>query len=98
MNAERGITVFEYDEANMMHGSSIEMWRWGFRFNSLAQGDVVMISIMMIRSGHMLRIKFMGTSCEIVLRWMPQSTFEKCLMIKVQFGSGKSLVPSGNKQ
>ena len=27
-------------------------------------------------SEHMLQIKFMGTSCEIALRWMPQITFD----------------------
>ena len=38
----------------------------------------------------MLRIKLVST-CEIALRWMPQNTFE------VNIGSGKGLVPSGNK-
>ena len=51
------------------------------------QGDAVIISIKMIKSGHMPRIKFMITSCE----------FDTCLMIRVQFCSGKSLVPSDNK-
>ena len=27
-------------------------------------------------SEHMLQIKFMSTSCEIALRWIPQNTFD----------------------
>ena len=43
---------------------------------------------------HMLLIKFVSTSCEISLRWMPQNAFEDNSPL-VEEGNG--LVPSGNK-
>ena len=43
-------------------------------------------------SEHMLWIEFMSTSCEIILRWMPQNTYDKS-----NIGSGNGLVLLGNK-
>ena len=41
-------------------------------------------------SEHKLWIKFMSTSCEIALRYMPQKTFD-------EIGLGNGLVLAGNK-
>ena len=38
-------------------------------------------------------LKFMGTSSNIALRWMPQNTFD----IEVIIGTGDGLLLSGNK-
>ena len=46
-----------------------------FIFNSFAPGRCGM-NFKCVISVHMLWHKFISTSCEIVLRWMPQSTFE----------------------
>ena len=40
---------------------------------------------------HMLAIKFMTTSREIPLRWMPMNTLDD------NIGSGNGLVPTGNQ-
>ena len=42
--------------------------------------------------GDIVHIRFMSTSCEIALRWMPKNTFDY-----VNIGSGNGLVLSGNK-
>ena len=41
----------------------------------------------------MLQIKFMSTSCEFALRWIPQDTLDD----KINIGSGSGLVQVGNK-
>ena len=43
---------------------------------------------------HKLRVKFMSTSCEIALKWMPQDAFDDK---EVNIGSGNGLVTSSNK-
>ena len=43
---------------------------------------------------YLLRIdKFMSTSCEIALMWIPRNTFDE----QCNIGSGNGLIPPGNK-
>ena len=44
-------------------------------------GDVVILKHVI--SEHMLWIKFMGTSHEITLRWMPQNPIDKSTLVQV---------------
>ena len=77
-----------------MHIYCMTLWSWRFEdlsllleetlisFNPLApMGDVVILKHVI--SEHMLWIKFMGTSHEITLRWMPQNPIDKSTLVQV---------------